>query len=138
MLFSDFVLAVGIMIREIIEIQKKEQISSTVDFGTPPFETFYIICATLQAVSITQQGFLNAIVYGWTREEFVHIMAISSRTNDNLIQLIDGTRSLERSRRGTAAASDSGELGATWEQRAEWERECEEEEEEEDEEVETW
>ena len=30
----------------------------------------------LQAFIVPLQGFLNAIVYGWTREEFIHIMAI--------------------------------------------------------------
>ena len=124
------------MVREIIEIQRREQISSTSDFGTPPFESFYITFGTLQAVSITQQGFLNAIVYGWTREEFVHIMAITSRASDNLIQLLDGTRSADWGRRRAAAVGDSGELGATWEDRAEGERECEEEEEKEEEEEE--
>ena len=34
---------------------------------------------TLQSLTITQQGFLNAIVYGWTREDFLHIMAVNRR-----------------------------------------------------------
>ena len=30
-------------------------------------------------MTITQQGFLNAIVYGWTREDFLDIMAIGGQ-----------------------------------------------------------
>ena len=117
------------MSREIIAIQETEPISSTSDFRTPPFESFYIIFGALQAVSITQQGFLNAIVYGWTRETFVHVMAFSSRTGDSLGLLSDGARSTDWGRRGT----ESGELGATWDLRAEGEGKGEEEEEGEDE-----
>lgn len=29
-------------------------------------------------MTITQQGFLNAIVYGWTREDFLSLMAVKS------------------------------------------------------------
>ena len=114
------------MIRESIAIQETEPISSTSDFRTPPFESFYIIFGALQAVSITQQGFLNAIVYGWTRETFVHVMAFSSRTDDSLGLLGDGARSSDWGRRGI----ESGELGVTWDLRAEGEGEGEEGEDE--------
>ena len=40
------------------------------------FLTFCTDAHILQSVTITTQGFLNAIVYGWTREDFLSIMAI--------------------------------------------------------------
>ena len=39
----------------------------------------YLHAQFLQSVTITQQGFLNAIVYGWTREDFLSIMALGGR-----------------------------------------------------------
>ena len=32
----------------------------------------------LQSVTVPLQGLLNAIVYGWTRGDFLYIMAVSS------------------------------------------------------------
>ena len=92
------------MIREIIEIQRKEQ---KIDFSSPAFETFYIIIATLQAISITQQGFFYAIVYGWTREDFLHIMTISTHARGSLSPLVNGLRSWGQ------RETDSGELEVT-------------------------
>ena len=34
-------------------------------------------------MTITPQGFLNAIVYGWTREDFLHIMAVNTERKAN-------------------------------------------------------
>ena len=31
--------------------------------------------ACIQSITVPLQGFLNAIVYGWTRENFLHVMA---------------------------------------------------------------
>ncbi len=33
-----------------------------------------------QSVTIPVQGFLNAIVYGWTRDDFLYVMSMSRRT----------------------------------------------------------
>ena len=33
----------------------------------------------MQSITVPLQGFLNAIVYGWTREDFLYIMVSSSR-----------------------------------------------------------
>jgi len=37
----------------------------------------------LQSITVPLQGFLNAIVYGWTREDFLYIMA-STRNQKTL------------------------------------------------------
>ena len=34
---------------------------------------------SMQSITVPLQGFLNAIVYGWTREDFLYIMVSSSR-----------------------------------------------------------
>lgn len=34
-------------------------------------------------MTITQQGFLNAIVYGWTRKDFLKIMAVGREKNSS-------------------------------------------------------
>lgn len=41
----------------------------------------YHVC--LQSITVPLQGFLNAIVYGWTREDFLYIMA-STRNQKTL------------------------------------------------------
>lgn len=64
------------MIHELVMLSKGDKPENDSDFSSASFEPFYITCATLQSLSITQQGFLNAIVYGWTRDDFLHIMAI--------------------------------------------------------------
>ena len=38
-----------------------------------------LILLYLQSITVPLQGFLNAIVYGWTREDFLYIMVSSSR-----------------------------------------------------------
>ena len=35
----------------------------------------------MQSVTVPLQGFLNALVYGWTREDFVYVMAGTSLTD---------------------------------------------------------
>ena len=100
-LFSDFVFTFGVMVHEIIRLQTKEAAELEEELS---FETFYEIFAILQAVSITQQGFLNAIVYGWTREDFLHIMAISGSSNQSALHQLLFSHT----------GGDSGELDATW------------------------
>ena len=91
---------------EIDKLRRKETLEEGEDLS---FEAFYKVFATLQAVSITTQGFLNAIVYSWTREDFLHIMAISGGSSSfTNIQQLMFTHGVEDS--GTA----SGELGETW------------------------
>lgn len=91
------------MVHEIEKLRKQE----TLEMGkTLSFEKFYMVFATLQAVSITQQGFLNAIVYGWTREDFIHTLAMSGGGGSSVHQL------MFRHRREDKTASD--ELGETW------------------------
>lgn len=36
----------------------------------------------LQGVTIPVQGFLNAIVYGWTRDDFLYVMSMRQLTTD--------------------------------------------------------
>jgi len=36
----------------------------------------------MQSITVPLQGFLNAIVYGWTREDFLYIMAVTSKDQD--------------------------------------------------------
>lgn len=62
------------MIREAIQLQSQNHSES--DFESL---SFYVIFVSLQSVSITQQGFLNAMVYSWTREELQHIVSFSRR-----------------------------------------------------------
>ena len=57
-------------------LNKGDEPDDDSDFSSASFEPFYITCATLQSLSITQQGFLNALVYGWTRDDFLNIMAV--------------------------------------------------------------
>lgn len=38
-----------------------------------------VIIAFLQSVTVPLQGFLNAIIYGSTREDFVHMMGTTAR-----------------------------------------------------------
>ena len=57
------------------------------------------ITQSVQSLTITQQGFLNAIVYGWTREDFLHIMAINARrkrdSTNGRLQLLSSSESEE-------------------------------------------
>lgn len=46
-----------------------------------------IVMFLLQSLTITQQGFLNAIVYGWTREDFLNLVGLKSSSK----QLHDDT-----------------------------------------------
>ena len=101
------------MIREIIDIRRGEEIlADSSDFTSSSFEPFYITFATLQAVSITQQGFLNAIVYGWTREDFLHTMAFH---RSSVMDSVAGTSYSQ----WDDPEDESGELGATWVMRSE-------------------
>jgi len=36
----------------------------------------------MQSITAPLQGFLNAVVYGWTREDFLYIMAVTSKDQD--------------------------------------------------------
>ena len=50
----------------------------------------------MQSITVPLQGFLNAIVYGWTREDFLYIMASTSRISplkDPQINDIDNYKS---------------------------------------------
>ena len=37
---------------------------------------------TLQSVTLPVQGFLNALVYGWTREDFVYLVSLKPKPRD--------------------------------------------------------
>ena len=46
---------------------------------------------TVQAFIVPLQGFMNAIVYGWTREDFVQLMAIGNKEYDGwYVQNVSG------------------------------------------------
>ena len=123
---SDFIFTIGVMAHEIDKLRTKETLEEGKGLS---FKAFYMVFATLQALSITQQGFLNAIVYGWTREDFLHIMAFSggSSSFDNVQRLM--------LTHGGDSRTASGELGQTW---AVLDRDEEEEEEKEEEERGKW
>ena len=38
---------------------------------------------TVQSSTAPLQGFLNAIVYGWTRDDFLHVMAFTNNSTAN-------------------------------------------------------
>ena len=122
---SDFIFTIGVMAHEIDKLRTQETLEKGKGLS---FKAFYTVFATLQALSITQQGFLNAIVYGWTRENFLHIMAFSGGSSSfGNVQRLMLTHGEGDSR------TASGELGETW---AVFNREEEEEEEEEEKEEE--
>jgi hypothetical protein len=121
---SDFIFTIGVMAHEIDKLRTKDTLEEGKGLS---FKAFYMVFATLQALSITQQGFLNAIVYGWTREDFLHIMAFSGGSSSfGNVQRLMLTH-------GGDSRTASGELGQTW---AVLDRE--EEEEENEEEREKW
>ena len=99
------------MVREIVKLRAHETISPKSDIRSSSFETFYIIFATLQAVSVTQQGFLNAIVYGWTREDFVHIMSMTRSSQHTPLDLLTHSRVTTAHDGG---GGESGDLETTW------------------------
>ena len=41
---------------------------------------------TLQSVTLPVQGFLNAIVYGWTREDFVYLVSLKSQLSERELE----------------------------------------------------
>ena len=52
----------------------------------------------IQGLVIPLQGFLNAIVYGWTREEFTHLLAIRTTSEANERRLTEmGDKDPDRS-----------------------------------------
>ncbi|CAI8054987.1 hypothetical protein GBAR_LOCUS30006 [Geodia barretti] len=123
--FFNFIFTIGVMAHEIDKLRTQETLEKGKGLS---FKAFYMVFATLQALSITQQGFLNAIVYGWTRENFLHIMAFSGGSSSfGNVQRLMLTHGEGDSR------TASGELGETW---AVFNREEEEEEEEEEKEEE--
>lgn len=69
----DFVFSTGIMIREATRLQSENNGSES-DFESL---SFYVIFVSLQAVTITQQGFLNGMIYSWTRGDTFHIISFS-------------------------------------------------------------
>ena len=88
------------MIREATTLQSQD--SSESDFGSL---SFYVIFVSLHAVSITQQGFITAMVYSWTHEDMQHIVSFSRsghRAGSDLEVSVDSTRD-----------GDSGELCAS-------------------------
>ena len=74
------------MVWEITKLESKEMINTTSDIRSSSFETFYSIFAILQAISITQQGFLNAIVYSWTRDDVMTMQGDNSGQQNMLIR----------------------------------------------------
>ena len=71
------------MVYELRVLSHRNSSEMNSDFNSPTFEPFYIAFATLQSLTITQQGFLNAIVYGWTRDDFINTVATSALPKDN-------------------------------------------------------
>ena len=72
-----------------------------------------VLMSLYQSLTLPLQGFMNAIVYGWTREDFVQTIAINNMTEEmnSDVQISDGTE-LNESRREqnfeeTLALSDS-------------------------------
>lgn len=45
----------------------------------------------MQSVTVPLQGFLNAIVYGWTREDFLFIMASTASTMNRTVNTMGVT-----------------------------------------------
>ena len=109
------------MVHEIVNLQMKEEVQSEGDVDSMSFKFFYVLFATLQALSITQQGLLNAIVYGWTREDFLHIMAVSGGSTQGTLHRLMFTQAGDRA--GNSEMEDT------------WVLQEEEEEEERDEEL---
>ena len=40
----------------------------------------------MQSITVPSQGFLNAIVYGWTREDFVGLVSVNSDSEEAKIE----------------------------------------------------
>lgn len=38
----------------------------------------------MQSITVPLQGFLNAIVYGWTRDDFLNVMAVTRTAEEEL------------------------------------------------------
>jgi hypothetical protein len=79
LLLSDLILCVELMFFDVMKLVKEENQSPAVNENETRAQKIYYITLCLQSVTITQQGFLNAIVYGWTREDFLSIMALGGR-----------------------------------------------------------
>ena len=77
------------------------------------YNDILVLMSLYQSLTLPLQGFMNAIVYGWTREDFVQTIAINNMTEEmnSDVQNSDGTE-LNESRREqnfeeTLALSDS-------------------------------
>ncbi len=66
---ADVVLSYGYFVHEVIQLHQG------VKEHSPPHHIEVLPLYILQSVTVPLQGFLNAIVYGWTREDFVNVMA---------------------------------------------------------------
>jgi hypothetical protein len=75
----NLILCVELMFFDVMKLVKEENQSPAVNENETRAQKIYYITLCLQSVTITQQGFLNAIVYGWTREDFLSIMALGGR-----------------------------------------------------------
>ena len=45
---------------------------------------FFLLPTYTQSITVPLQGFLNAIVYGWTREDFLHVMTSTKKSPQSL------------------------------------------------------
>lgn len=44
----------------------------------------------MQSLTVPLQGFLNAIIYGWTRNDFINSMALLAQPEDKTMDHTDG------------------------------------------------
>ena len=59
-----------------------------------PIYTFcvYVLLLLLQSLTVPLQGFLNAIVYAWTKDDFLQVMGLPGDNNDDIIEYDDDDR----------------------------------------------
>ena len=49
--------------------------STSPKYFVPQSNCTFLLHTNTQSITVPLQGFLNAIVYGWTREDFLYVMA---------------------------------------------------------------
>ena len=78
----------------------------------PELELITTFCCThTQSITVPLQGFLNAIVYGWTREDFLYVMAGGVITEAE--QLNDETARVEVEDSGILSSIENSERSPT-------------------------
>ncbi|XP_064392957.1 transmembrane protein 116-like [Halichondria panicea] len=97
--FFNFMLAFFLVVIDGLNIHRGPVLKDDMYFRVrpqEPIEKFYIMLLILQSVTVPLQGFLNALVYGWTREDFLHVMAYSKETPANVENLEPTSKNSER------------------------------------------